>query len=103
MSFEQERERLVRDIAVVCFESVLSLSFERASDVLIFVLSFYQQGIASATQLMTQLNANLEALDAAGEPIDAHSALWLNFYDSQSVAEPLADDLTDNGGASQRR
>ena len=52
---------------------------------------------------MTQLNANLEALDAAGEPIDAHSALWLNFYDSQSVAEPLADDLTDNGGASQRR
>ena len=39
MSFEQERERLVRDIAVVCFESVLSLSFERASDVLIFVLS----------------------------------------------------------------
>ena len=99
-SFDDERERLVRDIAVVRLRAhrrrrlagiwaAVGECGTRADGG-----ATRAQGLASATQLMAKLNDNIEELLRVGEPLDEHANLWLRFHDEQSRAEPLADETT---------
>jgi hypothetical protein len=58
-SYGAERQQLLRDVAV---------------------------GIAASVQQMTQLNANLEAMLAQSDAIDAHANNWLRLVDAATCA-----------------
>ncbi|CAI7592840.1 unnamed protein product [Penicillium glandicola] len=94
--FEQQREELVREIAVVCTMSNTRRTRQSLSAAATDV-NLFDQGMEQVLQNINRLNRNLESVIAVGNEFGSVEALWSQFENFMGRSEEQEEAGSGNG------